>query len=191
MKKDAIRMIAFDMDGTVLYNGAEITLRLQDILRRAMEQGIYVVPCTGRGRLQLLLRGLGGGILHSGMVHCVYKISVNHRFQFLQFWISAIVARQRQCDTGGENCHQNITANFPEPFQEDPLLRIFPTVHNGLWENDLEFHVSGRILSRAVEIDTEVQVVTSRPAGRAYITDDFTLRNLLSNINAGIPVGHM
>ena len=53
MKKDAIRMIAFDMDGTVLYNGAEITLRLQDILRRALERGIYVVPCTGRGRLQL------------------------------------------------------------------------------------------------------------------------------------------
>ena len=53
MKKDAIRMIAFDMDGTVLYNGAEITNRLQDILRRALEKGIYVVPCTGRGRLQL------------------------------------------------------------------------------------------------------------------------------------------
>lgn len=53
MKKKRIRMIAFDMDGTVLYNGAEITLRLQDILRRALNQGIYVVPCTGRGRLQL------------------------------------------------------------------------------------------------------------------------------------------
>ena len=53
MNKKAIRMIAFDMDGTVLYNGAEITDRLQDILRRALEQGIYVVPCTGRGRLQL------------------------------------------------------------------------------------------------------------------------------------------
>ena len=53
MKKDAIRMIAFDMDGTVLYNGAEITLRLQDILRRALEEGIHVVPCTGRGRKQM------------------------------------------------------------------------------------------------------------------------------------------
>ena len=53
MRNDAIRMIAFDMDGTVLYNGAEITSRLQDILRRALAQGIYVVPCTGRGRWQL------------------------------------------------------------------------------------------------------------------------------------------
>ena len=53
MEKKAIRLIAFDMDGTVLYNGAEITLRLQRILKKALEQGIYVVPCTGRGRLQL------------------------------------------------------------------------------------------------------------------------------------------
>ncbi|MBP3700426.1 MAG: HAD family phosphatase [Lachnospiraceae bacterium] len=53
MKKTAIRMIAFDMDGTVLHNGAEITLRLQSILKKALEQGIYVVPCTGRGRMQL------------------------------------------------------------------------------------------------------------------------------------------
>ncbi len=53
MEKTAIRMIAFDMDGTVLYNGAEITERLQGILQKALEQGIYVVPCTGRGRLQL------------------------------------------------------------------------------------------------------------------------------------------
>ena len=53
MKKTDIGMIAFDMDGTVLYNGAEITQRLQKILQRALEQGIYVVPCTGRGRMQL------------------------------------------------------------------------------------------------------------------------------------------
>lgn len=53
MKKSVIRMIAFDMDGTVLYNGAEITPRLQHMLRQALEQGIYVVPCTGRGRMQL------------------------------------------------------------------------------------------------------------------------------------------
>jgi len=53
MEKRAIRLIAFDMDGTVLYNGAEITARLQGILRKALAQGIYVVPCTGRGRLQL------------------------------------------------------------------------------------------------------------------------------------------
>ncbi len=53
MEKKVVRMIAFDMDGTVLYNGAEITLRLQSLLKKALERGIYVVPCTGRGRLQL------------------------------------------------------------------------------------------------------------------------------------------
>lgn len=53
MNRNDIRMIAFDMDGTVLHNGAEITPRLQALLQKALEQGIYVVPCTGRGRLQL------------------------------------------------------------------------------------------------------------------------------------------
>ena len=53
MNKNNIRMIAFDMDGTVLHNGAEITSRLQGLLKQALDQGIYVVPCTGRGRLQL------------------------------------------------------------------------------------------------------------------------------------------
>jgi len=46
-------MIAFDMDGTVLYNGTEISERLQHILKKALEQGVYVVPCTGRGRCEM------------------------------------------------------------------------------------------------------------------------------------------
>ena len=49
MKKRQIRMIAFDMDGTVLYDKVEISPKLQGILRKAREQDIYVVPCTGRG----------------------------------------------------------------------------------------------------------------------------------------------
>ncbi len=54
MKKE-IKLIAFDLDGTVLYNGSEITEHLSEILARALAQGIYVVPCTGRARLQLPL----------------------------------------------------------------------------------------------------------------------------------------
>lgn len=53
MDRQRLRLIAFDMDGTVLFNGAEISPRLQAVLRRAMEMGIYVVPCTGRGRRQM------------------------------------------------------------------------------------------------------------------------------------------
>lgn len=53
MTKDTLRLIAFDMDGTVLQADGEITERLQNILRKAMGQGIYVVPCSGRGRMQV------------------------------------------------------------------------------------------------------------------------------------------
>ena len=53
MDTQKIRLIAFDMDNTVLADGAEITPRLQRILLRAMEKGIQVIPCTGRGRRQM------------------------------------------------------------------------------------------------------------------------------------------
>ena len=53
MEKQQIRMIAFDMDGTVLYDKNEISPKLQGILKKALDQGIYVVPCTGRGRCEM------------------------------------------------------------------------------------------------------------------------------------------
>ncbi len=53
MTKDNLRLIAFDMDGTVLQADGEITARLQNILKKAMELGMYVVPCSGRGRMQV------------------------------------------------------------------------------------------------------------------------------------------
>ena len=53
MTKDNLRLIAFDMDGTVLQSDGEITARLQRILRKAMELGIMAVPCSGRGRMQV------------------------------------------------------------------------------------------------------------------------------------------
>ena len=53
MDTQKLRLIAFDMDNTVLADGAEITPRLQRILLRAMESGIHVIPCTGRGRRQM------------------------------------------------------------------------------------------------------------------------------------------
>jgi len=53
MTKDNLRLIAFDMDGTVLQSDGEITVRLQKIIKKAMELGIYVVPCSGRGYMQI------------------------------------------------------------------------------------------------------------------------------------------
>lgn len=53
MEKRQIRLIAFDMDGTVLYDKNEISPKLQGILKKALDQGIYVVPCTGRGLCEM------------------------------------------------------------------------------------------------------------------------------------------
>jgi hypothetical protein len=47
------KLIAFDMDGTVLAARGEVTSRLRAALEYAMEKGVYVVPCTGRSRRQL------------------------------------------------------------------------------------------------------------------------------------------
>lgn len=65
MEKRQIRMIAFDMDGTVLYDGDEISDKLQGILKRAIDQGIYVVPCTGRGLCEMPRTVKALGITHS------------------------------------------------------------------------------------------------------------------------------
>ena len=43
-----IRMIALDLDGTLLTSDKVLTDRTKDVLRRAIEQGIVVLPATGR-----------------------------------------------------------------------------------------------------------------------------------------------
>lgn len=53
MELQTLQLIAFDMDNTVLVDGAEISPRLQRLLLQAMKRGIHVVPCTGRGRKQM------------------------------------------------------------------------------------------------------------------------------------------
>lgn len=43
-----IRLIAFDLDGTLLKNDKSISKRTLDVLHRAAEKGILLVPTTGR-----------------------------------------------------------------------------------------------------------------------------------------------
>lgn len=43
-----IKMIALDMDGTVLTDTKEITMYTKMVLEKAMEEGIIVLACTGR-----------------------------------------------------------------------------------------------------------------------------------------------
>ena len=46
MKK--IRLIALDLDGTLLDDKKSLTKRNREALLECMKQGIEVVPCTGR-----------------------------------------------------------------------------------------------------------------------------------------------
>lgn len=47
MKKE-IKLIALDLDGTLLTTKKELSERNREALRRCAEQGIEIVPCTGR-----------------------------------------------------------------------------------------------------------------------------------------------
>ena len=42
------RMIGMDLDGTLLKSDKELTQYTKDVLKRAIEQGIIVMPATGR-----------------------------------------------------------------------------------------------------------------------------------------------
>lgn len=46
--KTQVRMIALDMDGTVLNDQKEITSYTKAVLERAIEKGVIVLACTGR-----------------------------------------------------------------------------------------------------------------------------------------------
>jgi len=48
------RLMAVDMDGTLLNEHHEISCHTEETIRRAVEQGKYVVPCTGRNLAELL-----------------------------------------------------------------------------------------------------------------------------------------
>lgn len=48
MKKQEIKLIAMDMDGTLLTSRKEVTERTVEVLEEAMDQGIFIVPATGR-----------------------------------------------------------------------------------------------------------------------------------------------
>ena len=48
MKKREIKLIAMDMDGTLLTSSKEITEHTIEVLEAAMDRGIQIVPATGR-----------------------------------------------------------------------------------------------------------------------------------------------
>lgn len=57
-----IRLIALDLDGTLLDSQKRLSARNEKVLRECMERGIYIVPCTGRiwGGVPEFLRSMPG-----------------------------------------------------------------------------------------------------------------------------------
>lgn len=48
METGKIKLVAADMDGTLLNRERKITKYTQDVIKKAMAQGVYFVPATGR-----------------------------------------------------------------------------------------------------------------------------------------------
>ena len=44
----AIRLVALDLDGTLLNRGGHVTSRTRAALQAAVDKGVYIVPATGR-----------------------------------------------------------------------------------------------------------------------------------------------
>ena len=48
MGENRIKLVAADMDGTLLNRERKITKYTQNVIKKAMAQGVYFVPATGR-----------------------------------------------------------------------------------------------------------------------------------------------
>ena len=70
MYTSAIRLIAVDLDGTLLNDQKEMTPRTRAALEAASAQGVEIVPATGR-----TVAGLPADLLAIGGVH--YAITAN------------------------------------------------------------------------------------------------------------------
>ena len=77
------RMIGLDLDGTLLTTEKEFTPYTKEILRKAIAQGIVVLPATGRP-----LSGIPGELLH---------------FPGIRYALTANGARLAESQTGSGN----------------------------------------------------------------------------------------
>ena len=69
----SIKLVAIDMDGTLLNSQKEISEKNQQVLKEAKKQGVKVVLCTGRPLISVLshLETLG---LEIGRASCRERV---------------------------------------------------------------------------------------------------------------------
>lgn len=85
MKKQEIKLIAMDMDGTLLNSRKEVTEKTVKVLKGAMDKDIYIVPATGRSvnglpkeltdlkKLRYCILSNGAGIYDLYQQESIYK----------------------------------------------------------------------------------------------------------------------
>ena len=75
-----IKLIASDLDGTLLQNGAqELTPRAIDLVRKLTEKGIYFVAASGRQYANEPVRpGPGRHLIYRGERICLYPQGESH-----------------------------------------------------------------------------------------------------------------
>lgn len=85
MKKQEIKLIAMDMDGTLLNSRKEVTEKTVKVLKEAMDKDIYIVPATGRSvnglpkeltdlkKLRYCILSNGAGIYDLYQQESIYK----------------------------------------------------------------------------------------------------------------------
>ena len=122
-----IRLIAFDLDGTLLRSDKSISPRTMQALLAARERGVLLVPSTGR-----LLRSLPEPLLDKSLTR--YHILVNGAQVYDSFEDKTLLREELTPQQAMCRFAAVPTPNSPEPFtlQRIPAhSAIFATVRAG------------------------------------------------------------
>lgn len=148
--KGKIRMIGMDLDGTLLTSQKEMTAYTREILQRAIDQGIVVLPATGRplsgisGKLldfpgfRYAVTANGGRVvdLRSGETLHEELVPVEHARRILEIFSHYDALREIYFDGIGyaqEDALQKVERYLEEPPVMEYVLRTRVSVPN-LWE---------------------------------------------------------
>jgi Cof subfamily protein (haloacid dehalogenase superfamily) len=150
------RLIALDVDGTLLNDHHELTSRVRKAVRTASEQGVEIVLCTGRGSTSALLvlqeLGLqgtlithnGASIVDSETREVLYDtvISPEHAIRYVSF------LRERRIhfdmNTAFELYVEGLAEDAAEMYRKLLARPIMREVHQGFPERMVKLSIYGR-----------------------------------------------
>ena len=90
METGKIKLVAADMDGTLLNRDRKITQYTQDVIKKAARRGVYFVPATGRAvnalpeelkAMEEVRYGIFSNGATIGIIRLVETIRCNGKFQ--------------------------------------------------------------------------------------------------------------